>query len=65
MPVFDALTVFLVVAAFITVVLVLLFLAMAFIVSISSFGDYDNDPHEGLFLDGEDYDRKTSATQRR
>lgn len=65
MPVFDVLTVFLVVAAFITVVLVLLFLAAAFIVSITPFGDYDNDPHEGLLLDGEDYDRKASATNRR
>lgn len=65
MPVLSPLTVFLVVAAAIIIVLGLLFLAMAFIVSISSFGDYDNDPYEGLFLDGEDYDRKTSAPQRR
>lgn len=65
MPVFNPIAVILTVAAAVILLLVLLFLAMAFIVSISPLGDYDNDPYEGLLLDGEDYDRKTSAPQRR
>jgi hypothetical protein len=65
MPVFNPLVVLLTVFSAIALILVLLFLAAAFIVSITPFGDYDNDPHGGLLLDGEDFDNKATASQRR